>query len=138
MSSVSHFLTKSLISGATMSVASVMAVGRKAYFTGTLFNTYYELPLWGISGVVGAVTSVVADGLHTLMEENIPLNKKITHELALASGIGLSTGAFCLTLYALNPSSVTEMGLVKLGLMGALSEVVSSYAINAIYPDEYF
>ena len=136
--SARHFIVKSLVSGSVMSLASIAAVGRQAYFTGNLFGKYYELPIWSICGGVGAVASLVSDGIHTLMEENIPVNKKIDHQLAVATGIGITTGAFALTLYSLNPSSIQEMGLLKIGLMGALSEITSSYVCNMVCPEEDF
>ena len=136
MSTAKHFICKSLVSGITMSGASIITVGRRALFSGTLFNKYYEIPIWAICGAVGAASSLVADGLHLLMEENIPLNQKVDHELAMATGIGVSTAAFALTLYGLNPASIHEMGLLKICAMGAVSEVASSYLCNFIFPNE--
>ena len=88
MNQALSILEKAAIGGCITSAASVITTGVKwkvpvpIPFT----NTPQLLPLWAIAGISGVAASVLNDGAHYLIRNEIPISKKAQDDASLYLG----------------------------------------------------
>ena len=123
-------LEKSILHGAVSSVGAIVVGGYKTQLI--LPFTEKMVPLWIAGGLVGIFTSAVNDVVHSYVLPEIPVNKKVKSESAIVLGVGLSSLIFVSSLYALNPALPKEFGFINSLAVGAISEVVTGYALDII------
>jgi len=103
------------------------------------FNSVYmfgmDFSLLTAGFVVGAVSSVVSDTLHSYVYSEIPVKDKYNDMMALGLNSVLAGAVFLGVLYGINPVIPQSAGLIKTFGIGAMGELVSAYSMTMMNDD---
>ena len=91
---------KAGINGIIAGIGTAGYFGTDAVVTG-LFGG--DMPLYALTGVVGAIGSLLSDGLHLVMKDTIPISKKANDQASVLTGIAVNGVLFGATLYLYQP-----------------------------------
>ena len=125
-----NVLEKAAISSAITGVASMLTTGAKLK-TPIVFLRG-NCPLFVFTGLAGAITSVLNDGIHYLIKNEVHISKKAQDEASLYLGALAGAGVYYLVIYAVNPYLARDMGYKTLLATGAVAEIGSSFTYDLI------
>lgn len=91
------------------------------------------IPISVFMGVLGAISSVGSDLVHTLIKKEVPISAKTQEQSSMILGALLGGGVMTLGLYLTNGDSIREYGLINALLVGGASDIASSFATNMIF-----
>lgn len=93
------------------------------------------IPFWAAMAGTGVVASLVADGVHYFIKEEIHLKNKALDEASMVVGSAISAGSLYAVIYALRPEAAATIGLGCIAASGAAAEIGASFLLNMIKGD---
>ena len=118
---------KAVLQGALTGGGSFLVHGRQNIVTPV--GTY---PLWMVTSGIGTVSAVSSDLLHQYVFEEIPVNKKVRHNLSLVLSAVTSGLFYNLGLGIVNPDLPKEFGMLPGLAVGGGAELVSGLVLDMI------
>lgn len=125
-----NILEKAAISSVITGAASVITTGGNWKVPLVIMNG--TCPLFVFTGLAGAATSLINDGIHYLVKNEIHVSKKAEDEASLYLGVVIGAMAYYGVLYAVNPYLVRDIGAYTILGTGAGAEIASSLTYNMI------
>lgn len=133
---IQHMLEKAGITGVTSAAIGVGLLGTNNYYQIPGTNTTVPLPL--ITCVVGMANSFVTDGIHTLINEHVPLGKKTKDRASLGINAAVSGLSFFVLLHLAGSDVPYQYNMINAFLTGALGEVSGSASYEYLVDNLYF
>lgn len=96
-----------------------------------------RMPLYVLTGLVGAFGSLIGDGTHLLMKETIPVSKKFNDRASVITGLVVNGILFGGSLYVYQPEVLNDFGLFKAFALGATAEVGGSALYTYLKENQY-
>ena len=127
---------KAGINGVIAGVASAGYFGLKAQVAGLIKNQ--AIPLYVLAGGIGALGSLVGDGVHILMKDTIPVSKKFNDQASVITSLGINGVLFGAMLYCYQPNILNDFGTIQAFCMGAGAEVAGSALYTYLKENGYF
>ena len=133
---ISHMLEKSGICGvATIGVGiGFLGFGQSTWI---LPIVNIDVPVEFLTLTIGALNSVVTDGIHTFLHKAIPLGKKTADRTALITNSVVSGLSFFALLHLGGSNVPYQYTLMRAFATGALGELVDTsgyeYLVNNLY-----
>lgn len=128
-------IVKAVIQGILTSTVSCYWVlnkgSRKLYVTLPLIKR--PIPISVFMAVLGAISSVGSDLIHTYVKKEMPISAKTQEQSSMILGALLGGGVFTLGLYLTNGDAIKEYGLFNSLLVGGASDIASSFGTNMIF-----
>jgi hypothetical protein len=118
-------IEKAGINGIITGVASAMLYGPRAQ-VGTPFAQTKLMPLYALMFLAGAGTSLITDGLHMVLKDNVPISQKSNDRQSQITGVVINSIVFYGLIYYYDTSLARDVGALKALAVGAASEWVSS------------
>lgn len=120
----------------------IAGVGTQLYF-GTDIRVESPLgggsmPLFVLTGLVGAAGSLIGDGLHLAMKDVVPISKKANDRMSVLTGAAINGLSFAVLLYAYKPAILRDIGTTTAVLTGAAAEFGGSAAYSYLKENQYF
>lgn len=125
-----NILEKAAISSIITGAASMITTGAK--FRVPCVFMKGSCPLFVFTGLAGATTSVLNDGIHYLIKNEVHISKKAQDEASLYLGALAGAGVYYGVMYLVNPLLVRDMGYKTILATGAVAEIGSSMTYNLI------
>ena len=119
---------KALLQGALTGLSSTLLHGRGT----SVITPFGVVPMWALTGAVGASSAVVNDILHMYVFKEIPVNKKVRHELSIVLAAVTSGLLYNQALGLVNPALPEEYGYVNGILVGSGSEVLTGIMLDML------
>jgi hypothetical protein len=94
-----------------------------------------EIPVVVALGLASGGASLLVDWAHSMVLPDIDSKDKLKVVEGIALNLGVSAGALLAVLYAMNPNSIPQLGLVKVLSVGALSELASQSLAESLNLD---
>ena len=91
------------------------------------------IPISVFMAVLGAISSVGSDLVHTFIKKEVPISAKTQEQSSMILGALLGGGVMTLGLYLTNGDAIKEYGLLNALLVGGASDIASSFATNMIF-----
>ena len=112
--------------------AAVGAAGSMFYYpkSGSSSTIIGRLSLPVIFAITTGASSFVNDVLHDYVFPQIAIGDKLNEQVSAAVSVGSSAVAVLGVSYILQPALINDIGIMKLGSVGILAEVASSYIFN--------
>ena len=95
-----------------------------------MFNK--TIPLWSFCAGIGALTSLITDGIHLVLQKEIHLSKKAEDEASLILGAGSSALILYSVMNALDYEIGSTFGMYNAFILGAGAEIGSVLLSNMI------
>lgn len=133
---ISHMLEKAGICGAaTMGIGmGFLGFGQTRW---SVPGTSMIIPVEFLTLTVGAINSVVADGIHTFINKHIPLGKKTSDKVSFFTNAAIAGGSFFALLHLAGSNVPYQYTFLRAFATGALGEVVGAasyeYLVNNLY-----
>lgn len=133
---ISHMLEKAGICGvATMGIGiGFLGLGQTSWL---IPGTATSVPVEFLTLGVGAVNSVVADGIHKFVNEHIPLGKKTSDKVSFFTNAAISGASFFALLHLAGSNVPYQYTFLRAFATGGLGEIVGSasyeYLVNNLY-----
>lgn len=91
-----------------------------------------NIALWGAGLGLGVASSLTNDFVHNFVLPALPIDDKLAS--AAGTGVSLASGAGTTLAFAYlaQPQLLSEVGVAKLALVGAGSEILSEYAYQKL------
>ena len=99
---------------------------------GIQFLGNVRVPVLGVAFAAGAGASLLADLSHTIIHKEISKNKKLEENASMLSAGLISIGLLNGLMYAVHPTTVSEIGVVNLSAIGLGSEYAGSFVASMI------
>ena len=125
-----NVLEKAAIASVITGAASVVTTG--ANWRVPLVFMRGSCPLFVFTGIAGAATSLINDGVHKLIKNEVNVNKKAQDEASIYLGLLTGAVAYYSVLYIANPYLVRDVGSWTVLGTGAAAELASSMTYNLI------
>ena len=128
---VNHMIEKAAISGvATGIVASQMFPGAQYVLP---FGAPRQIPFVVVAGGIGALNSMVCDGLHLGIQKGVPLPQKA----ADLTTFGASVAASAISMYCLLRLGSVDIGIMNSALTGVIGEVAGGLSFYYLKDKNY-
>ncbi len=127
---IQDIIEKAVVQGAIVTGVSFACHPRVNYIYVPLLGK--TLPSYMVYAAIGAASSMVADGVHLFVKEEVHLKNKALDSASNIIGVAISTGALYAVMYVLNKNLATEYGLGCAIAAGAAGELGSSFLVNLI------
>lgn len=128
-------LVKAVIQGILTSTATTYWVlnrgQRSLYINLPLVNQ--TIPVYVFTGILGSLSSMGSDLLHTFIRNEVPVSSKTQEQGSMILGALLGGAIFSAGLYLTNKQAINEYGLWNAMLIGGASDVIASFGSNLIY-----
>lgn len=123
-------IEKAGINGIITGAATVALFGMKAQVK-TPFTTQNTMPLYVLTFLGGTISSLITDGVHEFVQEEIPVSNKANDQASIVASMGINAALFYGALYLASPSVASDFGAFKALAVGAGSEWVgaASYSL---------
>ena len=92
--------------------------------------TRRPISAFALFAVMGAASSLVSDGIHTFVKEEIHINEKANDEASLLVGTCISAASLYCVMYLANPRLAAEYGYGCAIAAGAAGEFGASFLVN--------
>lgn len=131
---VNHVIEKAGLTAVTTGiVASQMFPNGQYVLPSWMSSAETKIPLPIVACGIGALNSLVVDGLHLTVNKGIPLPKKASE----LTTFGMSVGASALSMYLLLKMSDVNIGLMNSAITGALGEVAGGVGFYYLKENKY-
>lgn len=87
-------------------------------------------PLFVFAGLAGILSSVVNDGVHYLVKNEIHINKKAQDDASLYLGAVIGAVSYYGVIYAINPFLVRDIGTWTILATGTGAETLSNFTYD--------
>jgi hypothetical protein len=132
---ISHMLEKAGLCGVATGFMGASFFGIDAYYAPPLLGMRVPLLLFTIP--LGAANSFIADGIHTFVNQHIPLGKKTADKTAFITNAVVSGGSLVALMSIIDPNLMKSFSLLNAFLTGSVGEIVGSatyeYLLNNMY-----
>lgn len=125
---------KSGINGLITGAATAAYFGTQAEVVGIFSRT---MPLYVLTGLAGAVGSLIGDATHLMMKEAIPVSKKFNDRASVVAGAAINGVLLGGILYSYQPAILNDFGLVQAIALGASAEVGGSALYTYLKENQY-
>jgi hypothetical protein len=126
---------KAGINGVIAGVASVALFGSRATVIAPM--TSMTMPLYCLIFLGGAASSLVADGVHMFMKDEIPVSKKANDRTSLVAGLAINAIVFAGLLQFSDNNIAADFGRMNALAVGAASEFFGSSAYTYLKEKMY-
>ena len=92
----------------------------------------FQCPLWVFAGLSGAIASLVNDGIHKLIKDEVHISKKAQDDASLYLGAIFGAVSYYGIVFALNPYLARDIGTWTLLGTGAASESLSNFLFDMV------
>lgn len=135
MNQTFNVLEKAAISTVITATASMLTTGAKwrvpcPSIFGLMRNQ--TCPLFVFAGLSGGIASLVNDGLHKLVKNEVHISKKAQDDASLYLGAVVGAASYYATIYFLNPYLVRDLGTWTILATGTIAETASNFAYDLI------
>ena len=131
---VNHVLEKAVITGvATGIMASQMFPGAQYVLPQFISPEPRQIPFVVVAGGVGALNSMVCDGLHLGIQKGVPLPQKAS-DLTV---FGASVATSAISMYCLLRLGNVDIGVINSALTGAVGEVAGGLGFYYLKDKNY-
>ena len=129
-----NVLEKAAISTVITGAASVLTTGARWKVPCSMFGLMrgQTCPLYVFAGLSGAIASLVNDGIHYLVKNEIHISKKAQDDASLYLGAVIGALSYYGTVYVLNPYLARDIGTWTLVATGMAAETASNFAFDLI------
>ena len=127
-----HPLEKSVIQGATTGLATCLYYGSNAQATIPIVG---QTNLCYIGAGVGLLSSLVNDGVHKFVKQEIPIREKANDQMSTALGVGVGALMYNYILFLANPNLARDTGIVANSVIGGGGEFAGSFLYNLFLGD---
>ena len=131
-----QIVEKAGINGLITGAGTAMYFGSGSVVRGVFGSR--SMPLFVLTGIAGAIGSMVGDGIHTTLNEAIPVSKKANDRMSVITGAGINGGALALLLYLYQPNILRDFGLFTAIAFGAGTEIAGSALYTYLKENGYF
>lgn len=118
-------IEKAGINGLITGAATAALFGLQAQVR-TPFTSQNTMPLYVLTFLGGSLSSLVTDGIHEFIQEEIPVSQKVNDQVSIVTSMALNAGLFYGALYLCDASVASDFGAFKALAIGAGSEWVGS------------
>lgn len=134
MNQAMNVLEKAAISTVITGAASVLTTGARWKVPCSMFGLMrgQTCPLYVFAGLSGAIASLVNDGIHYLVKNEIHISKKAQDDASLYLGAVIGALSYYGTVYVLNPYLARDIGTWTLVATGMAAETASNFAFDLI------
>ncbi len=115
---------KAGINGIVTAAASVALFGAGATVVPPMMNM--TMPLYAYLFLGGAVSSLITDGLHLFMKDEIPVSKKANDRTSVIAGLAINAVVFAGLLEVVDDSIARDFGRMAALGVGAGSEWIAA------------
>ena len=131
---VNHMIEKSVLTGITTGiVASQMFPGAQYVLPPMLSSEPRQIPFVVVAGGIGALNSMVCDGLHLGIQKGVPLPQNA----ADLTTFGASIASSAVTMYLLLRLGSVDIGFMNSALTGAIGEVAGGLGFYYLKDNNY-
>ena len=127
-----HPLEKSAIQGAVTGLATAVYYGMDAQ---AVISYIGQTRLAYIGAGVGLATSLLNDGVHKFVKEEIPIRQKANDQMSVAVGVGVGALMYNYLLFLANPNLARDTGIIANSIIGGGSEFAGSFLYNMFLGD---
>ena len=135
MEQYSDNLVKAVVQGVVTSTATCFWVlnrgSERMYIRLPLVNQI--VPAYVFAGVLGSLSSVGSDLLHTFIKKEIPISAKTQEQGSMILGALLGGSIFTAGMYLLDRNTIREYGLWNAMLVGGASDIIASFGTNLMF-----
>lgn len=103
----------------------------------TPFTDKNTMPLYVLTFLGGSVSSLITDGIHEFVQEEIPVSRKANDQVSVITSLALNAGLFYTALYLADPAIARDFGAMKAFAIGAGSEWVGSASYTQLKEKMY-
>lgn len=124
-------LTKGLVHAGVTTGAGLLLTRQYGYDANFRLNIgNMEVPAWVILAGAGFLNSYIVDMIHDEIKKEVPRKAIIADSSSLVIGAISSGAILSLIMYSAGKDSVQQLGLLKLMLIGAGSEIAADAIIG--------
>ena len=128
-------LEKAGINGVISGAAAAAIFGSNAKVVPPLINM--TMPLYCYIFLGGAVSSLITDGLHTFLKDEIPISKKANDRTSVVAGLVINGLVFAGLLELVNGQVAADFGRMTALAVGAGSEFAAASAYTYLKEKMY-
>ena len=99
--------------------------------------TNMTMPLYALIFCGGVISSLVADGVHVFMKEEIPVSSKANDRSSVVAGMAINAIIFAGLLQLADPSIAQDFGRISALAVGAGAEFVSASSYTYLKDSKY-
>lgn len=129
-------IEKAGINGIITGAATAALFGLNASVR-TPFVEKHTMPLYVLTALGGGLSSIVTDGVHEFVQEEIPVSKKANDQVSVLTSLALNGALFYGSLYLFNANVANDFGALKAFAVGAGSEWVGSASYTQLKEKMY-
>ena len=134
MNQAMSIIEKAAISSVVTGAASIVTTGAKWKVPCSIFGLMrgQTCPLYVFAALSGAIASMVNDGIHYLVKNEIHVSQKARDDASLYLGAVVGALSYYGTIYALNPYLARDIGTWTLVATGMGAETASNFIYDLI------
>ena len=115
---------KAGINGIVSGAASAVLFGTRAQVIAPMTNI--TMPLYALIFLGGVASSLLTDGMHLFMKEEIPISRKANDRTSVLAGLAINAVVFAGLLEVTSPGIAFDFGRMTALAVGAASEFASA------------